>query len=117
MLKLYSVILVLTLVNCQQARLGTLEAQHQYSNDLVNESSPYLLQHAYNPVNWYPWGEKALNKAAKEQKLMVISVGYAACHWCHVMEEESFEDSAVAEVMNKHYVSIKVGPGRATRCG
>ena len=108
MLKLYCFILVLILANCQQSRHGTLEAQHRFSNELVNESSPYLLQHAHNPVNWYPWGEKALNKAEKEQKLIVISVGYAACHWCHVMEEESFEDSAVADLMNKHYISIKV---------
>ena len=108
MLKLYCFFLVLILANCQQSRHGTLEAQHRFSNELVNESSPYLLQHAHNPVNWYPWGELALNKAQKEQKLIVISVGYAACHWCHVMEEESFEDSAVAALMNKHYISIKV---------
>ncbi|GJM30400.1 MAG: thioredoxin [Cyclobacteriaceae bacterium] len=75
---------------------------------MVGESSPYLLQHAHNPVNWYPWGDAALEKAEKEQKLIVISVGYAACHWCHVMEEESFEDSLVAKIMNDNFVSIKV---------
>ncbi len=81
---------------------------HKNANNLINESSPYLLQHAYNPVNWYPWGEEALQKAQKENKLLVISVGYAACHWCHVMEHESFEDTAVAKLMNDHFISIKV---------
>lgn len=66
--------------------------QHAFTNDLINESSPYLLQHAHNPVNWKPWGEEALSLAKKENKLVVISIGYAACHWCHVMEHESFED-------------------------
>ena len=78
------------------------------SNRLINESSPYLLQHAYNPVDWYPWGEEALEKAKKENKLLIISIGYSACHWCHVMEHESFEDSTVAKMMNDHFVSIKV---------
>ncbi len=77
-------------------------------NNLAQESSPYLLQHAYNPVDWYPWGEVALNKARQENKLIIVSVGYAACHWCHVMEHESFEDEAVAEVMNRYFVCIKV---------
>ncbi|MEM9929573.1 MAG: thioredoxin domain-containing protein, partial [Bacteroidota bacterium] len=77
-------------------------------NHLVGQKSPYLLQHANNPVDWYPWGEPALEKAKAEDKLLVISVGYAACHWCHVMEHESFEDSLVAAVMNEHFVSIKV---------
>jgi len=81
---------------------------HKNSNKLIDESSPYLLQHAYNPVDWYPWGEKALEKAKKEDKLLIISIGYAACHWCHVMEHESFEDSIVAEMMNEHFVAIKV---------
>jgi len=81
---------------------------HAYSNKLVEESSPYLLQHAHNPVNWYPWGEEALEKAKNENKLLLISVGYAACHWCHVMEHESFEDTTVANLMNKYFVSIKV---------
>ena len=81
---------------------------HKYVNALVNESSPYLLQHAYNPVNWYPWGEEALNKAAKEEKLILISIGYSACHWCHVMEHESFEDTTVARIMNENFVNIKV---------
>ncbi|RZM23259.1 MAG: thioredoxin domain-containing protein [Pedobacter sp.] len=78
------------------------------ANNLINASSPYLLQHAYNPVNWYEWGEEALQKAKNENKLILVSIGYSACHWCHVMEHESFESQEVAEVMNKHFVCIKV---------
>jgi len=81
---------------------------HAYTNQLINESSPYLLQHAHNPVDWYPWGEDALKKAKEEDKMLLISVGYSACHWCHVMEHESFEDTLVAKIMNEHFVSIKV---------
>ncbi|MBB5634273.1 hypothetical protein HDE68_000158 [Pedobacter cryoconitis] len=77
-------------------------------NSLIHASSPYLLQHAYNPVNWYEWGEEALAKAKRENKLILVSIGYSACHWCHVMERESFELHEVAEVMNKHFVCIKV---------
>jgi len=80
----------------------------EHTNHLINESSPYLLQHAHNPVDWYPWSEEALELAIKEKKLLIISVGYAACHWCHVMEHESFEDSTVAALMNKYFISIKV---------
>ena len=78
------------------------------TNALIEETSPYLLQHAHNPVDWHPWGEEALAQAQEESKLMIVSIGYAACHWCHVMEHESFEDSAVAALMNEHFVSIKV---------
>ncbi len=81
---------------------------HPYTNALIDESSPYLLQHAHNPVNWYPWGEEALQKAKNENKMLIISVGYSACHWCHVMEHESFEDTTVAKLMNDHFVAIKV---------
>ncbi|RZM26993.1 MAG: thioredoxin domain-containing protein [Pedobacter sp.] len=77
-------------------------------NSLINASSPYLLQHAYNPVNWYEWGQEALQKAKAENKLILVSIGYSACHWCHVMERESFENHEVAEVMNQHFVCIKV---------
>ncbi|MBB6499981.1 thioredoxin domain-containing protein [Pedobacter cryoconitis] len=77
-------------------------------NSLIHASSPYLLQHAYNPVNWYEWGEEALAKAKRENKLILVSIGYSACHWCHVMERESFELHEVAEVMNKHFICIKV---------
>ena len=79
-----------------------------YTNALIHETSPYLLQHAHNPVDWYPWGNEALDKAKKENKMLLISVGYAACHWCHVMEHESYEDTAVANIMNKNFVCIKV---------
>ncbi|WP_299760022.1 thioredoxin domain-containing protein [uncultured Pontibacter sp.] len=78
------------------------------TNRLIHESSPYLLQHAYNPVDWYPWGEEALQKARQEEKSILVSIGYAACHWCHVMEHQSFEQKSIAEVMNKHFVCIKV---------
>ena len=78
------------------------------SNNLINETSPYLLQHAYNPVDWNPWDSKYLNLAKKENKLIIISVGYSACHWCHVMERESFEDTIAAKLMNEKYISIKV---------
>lgn len=81
---------------------------HSFKNALIKETSPYLLQHAHNPVNWYPWGEEALDKAAKEDKLIIISIGYSSCHWCHVMEHESFEDSVVAQLMNEHFICIKV---------
>lgn len=77
-------------------------------NRLQHETSPYLLQHASNPVDWYPWGEEALERARKEDKPIIVSIGYSTCHWCHVMERESFEDDAVAAYMNEHYVCIKV---------
>jgi len=77
-------------------------------NRLIHEKSPYLLQHAYNPVEWYPWGEEAFQKARDENKLIFLSIGYSTCHWCHVMEEESFEDEEVAALMNEAFVSIKV---------
>ncbi len=77
-------------------------------NRLIHEKSPYLLQHAYNPVDWYPWGEEAFAKAKKERKPIFLSVGYSTCHWCHVMERESFEDQEVADLLNQHFVSIKV---------
>ena len=80
----------------------------KFTNDLIKESSPYLLQHAHNPINWKAWNENTLAEARKENKLLLISIGYAACHWCHVMEHESFEDIEVAQVMNKDYINIKV---------
>ena len=78
------------------------------TNKLINESSPYLLQHAHNPVDWYPWGEEAFETAKKEDKPIFLSIGYSTCHWCHVMEKESFEDADVAELMNKTFINIKV---------
>jgi len=85
-----------------------MREDHKYTNALIESTSPYLLQHAHNPVHWMPWSSSALSQAKEEEKLMIISIGYSACHWCHVMEHESFEDEIVAEVMNKHFVSIKV---------
>jgi uncharacterized protein YyaL (SSP411 family) len=82
--------------------------QHAYTNALIHETSPYLLQHAHNPVNWFPWNAETLAKAEAENKLMLVSVGYSACHWCHVMEHESFEDEKVAKLMNEHFICIKV---------
>lgn len=82
--------------------------QPEHTNALIYETSPYLLQHAHNPVNWQPWGENALNQAKAENKLLLISIGYSACHWCHVMEHESFEDPEVAQTMNDRFVCIKV---------
>lgn len=84
------------------------EEKPPYTNSLIRSSSPYLLQHAHNPVDWYPWSEEALRRAKAENKPLIISIGYAACHWCHVMEHESYSDAAVAGYMNKHFVSIKV---------
>lgn len=78
------------------------------TNKLINEKSPYLLQHAYNPVNWYPWCDEAFSKANIEKKPIFLSIGYSTCHWCHVMEKESFEDEEVAKILNEHFVSIKV---------
>ncbi len=111
MARFVGIIMVLVLASCRgtgQNQGSDTSGDHAYSNHLVNESSPYLLQHAHNPVDWYPWGDEALTKASEEGKMMVISVGYAACHWCHVMEDESFADTAVADIMNEHFVSVKV---------
>ena len=77
-------------------------------NRLINEKSPYLLQHAYNPVDWYPWGKEAFRKADEEDKPIFLSIGYSTCHWCHVMEEECFMDDQVAELMNEAFINIKV---------
>src|SRR5882762_4388210 len=77
-------------------------------NRLINETSPYLLQHADNPVDWYAWGTEALEKAKSGDKPILLSIGYAACHWCHVMAHESFEDEEVARIMNENFVNIKV---------
>ena len=76
-------------------------------NRLANETSPYLLQHAHNPVDWYPWGPEALERAKREDKPIFLSIGYAACHWCHVMERESFEDAATAEDLNRDFVASR----------
>ena len=91
----------------QPERKGARPANRQ-ANRLINETSPYLLQHAHNPVDWYPWGEETLLRAKVESKPILLSIGYSACHWCHVMERESFENETTATIMNDHFVSIKV---------
>src|SRR5271170_6152847 len=78
------------------------------ANRLSQETSPYLRQHAHNPVDWYPWGEEALARARRENRPLLVSVGYSACHWCHVMAHESFEDEATARLMNESFVNVKV---------
>ncbi|CAN5870528.1 thioredoxin domain-containing protein [soil metagenome] len=83
-------------------------SEHKHTNRLINETSPYLLQHAHNPVDWYPWGEEAFAAARAENKPVLLSIGYSACHWCHVMEHESFENEEIARLMNENFVSIKV---------
>ena len=85
-----------------------MHGSHAHTNRLIKSSSPYLLQHAHNPVDWYPWGEEAFEKARREDKPIFLSIGYSTCHWCHVMAHESFEDEAVARLMNENYVCIKV---------
>ncbi len=85
-----------------------MQSAKKQANRLINETSPYLLQHAHNPVDWYPWGDEAFEKAKTADKPLLVSIGYSACHWCHVMEHESFEDAATAAVMNEHFVNIKV---------
>lgn len=85
-----------------------MKKQYRFTNRLIHETSPYLLQHAHNPVDWYPWGEEALNRAKNEDKPILLSIGYSSCHWCHVMEKESFENEAIAQMMNERFVNIKV---------
>jgi uncharacterized protein YyaL (SSP411 family) len=80
----------------------------KYTNHLIRETSPYLLQHAHNPVEWFAWGDEAFRKAQSENKPILLSIGYSACHWCHVMERESFEDEQTASLMNRYFVNIKV---------
>ena len=99
-------LLIFLLISCQNQQ--TTKTTETTGNHLKDESSPYLLQHAQNPVDWYPWKDEALAKAKAENKMLIISVGYSSCHWCHVMEHESFEDSVVAKLMNDHFVCIKV---------
>jgi uncharacterized protein YyaL (SSP411 family) len=89
-------------------RLHELKGLYKKPNRLVSEKSPYLLQHAYNPVNWYPWGTEAFTEAKKANRPIFLSIGYSTCHWCHIMEEESFEDPEVAVLLNRAFISIKV---------
>ena len=85
-----------------------MEKEYRFTNRLIRESSPYLLQHAHNPVDWYPWGDEALRRAKEEDKPILLSIGYSACHWCHVMEKECFENEAIAGTMNERFINIKV---------
>src|SRR5690348_15466012 len=91
----------------QQPKL-TPAGAHRFTNRLANETSPYLLQHAHNPVDWYPWGSEAIERARRENKPIFLSVGYSTCYWCHVMERECFENEMIADAMNTHFVNVKV---------
>lgn len=92
----------------QAPKVSNEKKKHKFTNRLINEKSPYLLQHAHNPVDWYPWGEEAFEVAKKTQKPILLSVGYSTCHWCHVMERESFEDEEIAKIMNEHFICVKL---------
>lgn len=102
-----TILSLLFLFSCKE-NTGQQDPEHKYTNALINETSPYLLQHAHNPVNWQPWSQEALETAKKENKLVLVSIGYSSCHWCHVMEEETFEDEAIAKIMNENFINIKV---------
>ncbi len=103
----FFLVLLLFIPSCEE-KAKQQSTVHKYTNALANETSPYLLQHAHNPVNWRPWSQEALDEAKKENKLVLVSIGYSSCHWCHVMEEETFEDEEVAKIMNENFISIKV---------
>src|SRR5688572_6765021 len=92
----------------QEEKVDPKTKSHSHTNRLAKEKSPYLLQHQHNPVDWYPWGDEAFDKAREENKPILLSIGYSTCHWCHVMERESFEDEETAKYLNAHFVSIKV---------
>ncbi|WP_422105994.1 thioredoxin domain-containing protein [Winogradskyella sp.] len=104
----YAIILIMFLMSCAQNNTSSSQQNQEKANDLINETSPYLLQHAYNPVDWKAWNEEALQLAKEQDKLIIISIGYSACHWCHVMEEESFENDSIAQMMNANFINIKV---------
>ncbi len=101
--------LLLTFAACaENGETLNPESDHAHTNRLAKESSPYLLQHAHNPVDWFPWGDEAFAKALAEDKPVFLSIGYSTCHWCHVMERESFEDLEIARYINENYIAIKV---------
>ncbi|MFD0799399.1 thioredoxin domain-containing protein [Maribacter chungangensis] len=95
------------LASCKEASQNSTE-EHPYTNALINETSPYLLQHAHNPVDWRPWSQAALDEAKEKKKLVLVSIGYSSCHWCHVMEEETFANDSIAKIMNENFINIKV---------
>jgi len=99
--------IAIIVITAEKDMLATMST-HKHTNRLINESSPYLLQHVHNPVDWYPWGTEAFERAKREGKPVFLSIGYSTCHWCHVMERESFEDERIAGIMNEHFVCIKV---------
>src|SRR5437660_4254335 len=104
----FGIVALTWLVTSSDIFSGPVRLSSEHTNRLASEKSPYLLQHAHNPVEWFPWGEEALAKAAKEEKLIFLSIGYSSCHWCHVMERESFEDEEIARFLNEHFVCIKI---------
>ncbi|WP_456423297.1 thioredoxin domain-containing protein [Lutibacter sp.] len=106
--RLLFILILVSFTSCKSKIEKKMPEQHKYTNNLINETSPYLLQHAHNPVNWHAWNKETLELAKKENKLIIISIGYSSCHWCHVMEHESFENEEVAKVMNENFISIKV---------
>ncbi len=107
---MHRLLLLLTIVSFISCKSQTEKkmSEHKYTNNLIDETSPYLLQHAHNPVDWHAWNNETLELAKKENKLILISIGYSSCHWCHVMEHESFEDEEVAAIMNQNFINIKV---------
>ncbi|WP_179021886.1 thioredoxin domain-containing protein [Winogradskyella forsetii] len=115
---LYLTLIIVTLFfSCKEKDANTIgsneaiisnENTFEFTNELIKETSPYLLEHAHNPVNWKPWGDSAFEQAKTNNKLIVLSIGYSSCHWCHVMEQESFEDKRIAQLMNENFVNIKV---------
>src|SRR5665811_767237 len=98
--------LFIGLISCNKT--GKEQTEFKYTNALIEETSPYLLQHAHNPVDWRAWSQGALEEAESENKLVLASIGYSSCHWCHVMEEETFEDEEIAKIMNENFINIKV---------
>ena len=99
---------MLIVLSCSESNSKKNSSNDKLTNELINETSPYLLQHAYNPVNWKAWNEATLDIAKEQNKLIVVSIGYSSCHWCHVMEEESFENDSIAKIMNDNFINIKV---------
>ncbi|MDO6810756.1 thioredoxin domain-containing protein [Zobellia galactanivorans] len=103
-----SMLALFMVVSCKENKTEQEVKVHKYTNALASETSPYLLQHAHNPVNWRAWSQEALDDAKKENKLVLVSIGYSSCHWCHVMEDETFENEEVAKIMNENFINIKV---------
>src|SRR5262249_49853082 len=103
-----AVLLVAILLPALPGAAGDKDKKHKFTNRLARETSPYLLLHAHNPTDWFPWGPEAFDKAKKEKKLIFLSIGYSSCFWCHVMERECFNNEDVAKIINEHFVCVKV---------